>query len=139
MGRKSRQKLYQFVDALVETGTRKVADEARTVDLSDPDQAREVMREIAHLICNQYARTVLYVPADLEFKLSQRDLEIWAQYSQDGPDGVRKFSPQRVAQLADEQKLTTVQIYCICKLMHRREIEGRQGRLPGIEVLEEVC
>ena len=134
MGRKSRQKLYQFVDALVETGTRSLLNEA-VVD--DPDRARAVMREIAHSICHQYARSVLYVPADLEFKLSQRDLDIWAKYGQDGPDGVRKFTPQRVAQLADDHKLTTVQIYCIWKLMHRREIEGRQGRLPGIEAVED--
>lgn len=136
MGRKSRQKLYQFVDALVETGVRSLVGEAV---IEDPERAREVMREIAHSICHQYARSVLYVPADLEFKLSQRDLVIWADYVQDGPDGVRKFSPQRVAQLADEHKLTTVQIYCICKLMQRREMEARQGRLPGIEVVEEMA
>jgi Mor family transcriptional regulator len=136
MGRKSRQKLYQFVDALVETGTRAlVADKA----IEDPDRARDLMREIAHSICNQYARSVLYVPADLEFALSKRDAEIWQQYSQDGPDGVRRFSPGRVAQLADQYKLTTVQIYCIAKLMHRREIEGRQGRLPGLEVMGEAA
>jgi len=133
MGRKSREKLYQFVDALVETGTRKLVADASLED----DRARELMREIAHSICHQYARSVLYVPADLEFKLSQRDVDIWSNYGQDGPDGVRKYSPQRVAQLADEHKLTTVQIYCICKLMQRREMEGRQGRLPGLEVVEE--
>lgn len=136
MGRKSRDKLYQFVDALVETGTRAlVADKA----VEDPDRARELMREIAHAICNQYARSVLYVPADLEFALTKRDAEIWAKYGQDGDDGARRFSPARVAQLADEYQLTTVQIYCICKLMHRREIEGRQGRLPGIEVVGEAA
>lgn len=136
MGRKSRQKLYQFVDALVETGTRAlVADKA----IEDPDKARELMREIAHAICHQYARSVLYVPADLEFALSKRDTEIWAKYGQDGPDGARRYSPPRVAQLADEYKLTTVQIYCICKLMQRREMEGRQGRLPGIEVVREAA
>lgn len=136
MGRKSRQKLYQFVDALVETGVRKLNGDAL---IADPDQAREVMREIAHAICNQYARSVLYVPADLEFALSKRDVEIWDKYTQDGAEGARKFTPQRVAQLADEHKLTTVQIYCIVKLMQRREIEARQGRLPGIEELDEVA
>jgi hypothetical protein len=136
MGRKSRQKLYQFVDALVETGQRALVGGSL---VEDPDRAREVMREIAHSICHQYARSVLYVPADLEFALSRRDQDIWAKYSQDGPEGARKFSPQRVAQLADEYKLTTVQIYCICKLMQRREVESRQGRLPGLEELGEVA
>ncbi|HMN55603.1 MAG TPA: Mor transcription activator family protein [Ottowia sp.] len=136
MGRKSRQKLYQFVDALVETGTRALVNDAL---VEDQDRAREVMREIAHSICDQYARSVLYVPADLEFRLSKRDARIWDEYGQDGADGARKFSPQRVAQLADEHKLTTVQIYCIVKLMMRREIESRQGRLPGLEEAEEVA
>ena len=136
MGRKSRQKLYQFVDALVETGTRALVADAT---IEDPDRARELMREIAHAICNQYARSVLYVPADLEFALSKRDAEVWAKYGQDGPDGARRYSPARVAQLAEEYKLTTVQIYCICKLMQRRELEGRQGRLPGIEVAVEAA
>lgn len=130
MGRKSRQKLYQFVDALVETGTRAMLADAA---IADPDRARELMREIAHSICHQYARSVLYVPADLEFALSKRDMAMWEQYGSDGPDGARKFSPQRVAQLADQHKLTTVQVYAILKLMQRREIEGRQGVLPGIE------
>lgn len=130
MGRKSRDKLYQFVDALVETGARQlVADEV----VDDADTARQVMREIAHAICHQYARSVLYVPADMEFVLSKRDASIWEKYGQNGADGVKRFSPARVAQLADEYKLTTVQIYCIVKLMQRREMEARQGRLPGLE------
>lgn len=129
MGRKSRQKLYQFVDALVETGTRKLVV---TPALNEPDRARAAMREIAHEICSQYARSVLYVPADLEFALSRRDAEIWAKYKADGPDGARKFSPQRVVQLADEYQMTTQHIYRIVQLMQRREVEARPGRLGAV-------
>ncbi|HOW49980.1 MAG TPA: Mor transcription activator family protein [Rubrivivax sp.] len=135
MGRKSRQRLYQFVDALVETGARKlVADEL----LADSDMARSVMREIAHSICNQYARSMLYVPADLEFSLSKRDVELWEKYGSDGAGGERKFSPQRVAQLADEYRLTTQQIYCILRLMSRRELEARQSCIPGLDSVDDA-
>lgn len=133
-GRKGRKKLYEFVDVLVETGARRLVQDGV---LDDADQARLLMREIAHAICDQYGRTVLYVPADLEFKLDKRDAVIWSKYGSDGPDGVSKFSPQRVAQLADEYRMTTVQIYCIVKLMQRREMEARQRRLPGIDAVEE--
>jgi len=135
-GRRGRRKLYQFVDALVETGTREIVSQ---LPFDDEERAREVMRQIAHSICHQYGRSVLYVPADLEFTLNQRDADIWAKYGQDGPDGVRKYSPQRVAQLAEEYRLTTVQVYAICRLAQRREIESRQGRLPGLEEVQEVA
>ena len=134
-GRSGRRKLYQFVDALVETGTREIVSQ---LPFEDEERAREVMRQIAHAICHQYGRSVLYVPAELEFTLDRRDAEIWGKYGQDGPDGARKYSPQRVAQLAEEYRLTTVHVYAICRLAQRREIEGRQGRLPGLE-LEEVA
>lgn len=129
MGRKSTKKLYAFVDALVATGVRELSKGLVT----DEDQAREVMREIAQSICFQYARSIMYVPADLEFQLAKRDLVILEKYGQDGPDGVRKFTPMRVAQLSDEYKLTVAHIYCIIRVMHKREIEGRQGRLPGLD------
>lgn len=130
MGRKSVKKLYQFVDALVATGTREMVRAGLT---ADEEKAREVAHEIAKSICFQYAKSILYVPVDLEFKLSQRDNEIWAKYGQDGPDGAKKYTPSRVAQLAEEHNLTVAHLYCIVKAVHRREIEARQGRLPGLE------
>lgn len=127
MGRKSNRKLYQFVDALVATATRSITERLGAKE----DLAREVAQEVAHAICFQYARSIMYVPANLEFQLGQRDQAIWQQYGQDGPDGARKFTPLRVAQLAEEYTLTTAHVYCIVKLMHQREVEARQGRLPG--------
>lgn len=130
MGRKSTKKLYQFVDALVVTGAREIIKAKLT---SDEVRAREVARDIAQAICAQYARTIMYVPADLEFQLSQRDQVIWEKYSQDGSDGARKFTSTRVAQLSEEYQLTVAHIYCIVRLVQRREMASRQGRLPGLE------
>ena len=127
MGRKSTRKLYAFVDALVATGARELVSRLGT----DKDLGQEIMRDVAHAICFQYARSNMYVPADLEVKLGQRDSLIWQEYGQDGPDGARKYSAHRVAQISEARELTTAHVYCIIKLMHRREIANRQGQLPG--------
>lgn len=134
MGRKSTKKLYQFVDALVATGMRELV--GLTLEPGKPlddEKARTVMLAIAKSICFQYARSILYVPVDLEIGLSQRDRLIWTEYGQDGPDGVRKFTPERVAQIAEAHQLTVSHIYCIARMMHKTEIASRQGRLPGLD------
>ena len=132
MGRKigKNKRLYAFVDALVATGAREILRAGLT---ADETKAREVAHEIAKSICFQYAKSIMYVPVDLELQLSQRDDEIWRQYGEDGPDGARKFSPARVAQLAEEHNLTVAHLYAIVKAVHRREIASRQGTLPGLE------
>lgn len=130
MGRQSKAKLYQFVDALVAISVREMVTSLGSRGVTDV-VAQPVARDIARGICFQYARTVMYVPVDMEFDLSLRDQQIWEQYGQDGPDGVRKFTPQRVAQVAELHKLTVAHIYCIVKLMQKREVESRQGHLPG--------
>lgn len=132
MGRKSKAKLYQFVDDLVAVAVREMRTSLAGHGITD-EIAQPVARDIARGICFQYARTVMYVPVDMEFELSRRDELIWEQYGQDGPDDVRKFTPLRVAQLGEQHKLTVGHIYCIVKLMQRREMERRQGRLPGFE------
>lgn len=134
MGRKkkSNDKLYQFVDALVATGA---AELQKSLGTSE-EKARDVMRSVAHSICFQFARSYMYVPLDLQFQLSKRDEDIWAEYGRDGPDGAGKYTPQRIAQIAESRQLTTQHLYCIVRMMHKREIESRQGRLPGIDPAE---
>lgn len=135
MGRKSKAKLYQFVDDLVAIAVREMSTSLAGRGITD-EIAQPVARDIARGICFQYARTVMYVPVDMEFQLSQRDELIWQLYGQDGPDDVRKFTPLRVAQLGEQFKLTVGHIYCIVKLLQKRELERRQGRLPGFEDAE---
>lgn len=129
--RGTNRKLLQFVDAVVEIAAREIVEQLG----GDADEARRVAHGIAKNICWRYARTVMYVPADLsaelELQLSARDLEIWQKYGQDGPDGTRKWTPGRLAQLGQEYKLSVAHLYCIVKLMQRREVESRQPALPG--------
>lgn len=137
MGRKSGRKIYRFVDTVVESATREMLTAGV---VSDEDKARKVAVEIAKKICFVYAKTIMYVPADLQFELAERDKLIWDQYSQDGPDGVRKFTPLRVSQLAETHNLTVAHIYCIVRIClreqrdaERRDLDSRQGRIPGLE------
>lgn len=125
------QKLLQFVDAVVEIASRTLVEQLGI----DGDEARRIGHAIAKDVCFRYARTVMYIPADLsaemELQLSARDMEIWTKYGQDGPDGMRKWTPGRLAQLGQEYKLSVAHLYCIVKLMQQREVKSRQGELPG--------
>lgn len=124
MGRKGNDKVYALVDDLVNIGTLELG----AIGVAG-DKAQDTMRNIANALCFRYARTILYVPANLQLQLGKRDELIYQQYGQDGPDGARKFSAQRVAQLAEDYKLTTVHVYAIIKLMTSREAAKRQGSL----------
>lgn len=137
MGRKGQKKLYQFVDALESTSIREMLVAGVVTDES---KAREVARQIAKSICFQYAKSIMYVPADLQVELGERDKKIWEQYSVDGPDSARKFTPVRVSQLAEQHNLTVAHIYCIVRIAlrekreaERRDADSRQGRIPGLE------
>jgi Mor family transcriptional regulator len=135
MTRRVVERVTIFVDALVATGARELV---RTLEV-DEQLAREVMRTVAHELCSQFQRTYIYVPVDLQYQLSQRDRDIWAKYGSDSATA-RKFSATRLAELAAEYQLSTVQLYCIVRLMRERaraeearEFAQRQPTLPGIE------
>jgi Mor family transcriptional regulator len=110
------ERLPIFIHALVATGVRQLTSALQ----AEPAQAREVMRAIAHDVCRQFQRQHIYVPLDLAYELDQRDRDIWAKYGQDSA-AARKFTPQRVAELSEEYRLTSAQIYSILKLCRERE------------------
>jgi len=130
-GRRGRKRPYQLVDDMITIGSRELMEQLGVAE----EQAKEVMRQIAHQVCFLNARCVIYVPAALDFELSNRDQLIWDAYQVDGPAPTcsRKFSAARVDELAAEHALTAVQIYNIIRLMKAREIAGRQGQLPGLD------
>lgn len=130
-GRTGRKRPYQLVDDMITVGSKELIGQ-----LSVPkEQAEELMRQIAHQVCFMNAKCVIYVPEALDFVLSKRDETIWAEYQLDGPAPTcaRKYSAQRIEELAHQHKLTTVQIYNIVRAMKKSEIAGRQGTLPGLE------
>jgi len=130
-GRQGRKRPYQLVDDMVTVGSRAIIDQLKLPQ----EQAEELMRQIAHEVCFMNCKVTIYIPEDLEFTLSKRDVEIWSEYQLDGPGptGARKFTAARVDELAAQHKLTAQQIYNIIRLMKKREIAARQGVLPGLE------
>ena len=128
MGRKQREKLLQFVDDLV---AQAVAVLTTALQVPEP-QAREAANAIARRICEQYAKTYMYVPSAMDFERTERDLEVWRKYGEDGSDGVRRYSRDRVDQLAEEYGVTPQHVYNIVRLQQHIETLSRQGQLPGI-------
>lgn len=127
MGRKQRETLLQFVDHLVATTAQVIGEELPQVDAA---KARQVGVEIARRMCAQYGKTYMYVPSVLPFELTERDREIWAEYSVDGPDGARRFTRDRVDQIASARNLSPQHVYSIVKVMHQAEVARVQSGLP---------
>lgn len=126
MGRKGREKLLQFVDHLVATAEQVLGEELKV----EKDRARAAGTEIARRICAQYGKTFMYVPSALPFELTERDREIWAEYSTDGPDGAKRYTRDRVDQIASARNLSPQHVYSIVKLMHQVEMARVQAGLP---------
>lgn len=129
--RTSLKRPYKLVDDMITVGSKELISQ-----LSVPkEQAEELMRQIAHQVCFMNAKCMIYVPAALDFELSKRDQTIWAEYQVDGPAPTcaRKYSAQRIEEIAAHYNLTTVQIYNIIRAMKKSEVAGRQGTLPGLE------
>jgi len=134
MGRRGEEKLPQFVDDIVTLGSRHLLAQTAISE----DEARTLMRKIAHDVCGLYARQHIYVPLDLEYELDARDREIWIKYGQDTPKA-GKFTSARVAELSAEYQLTSAQIYNIFRLLKAREkaaAEAEFARRQGALVLE---
>ena len=110
MGRSGATRTSAFIDDLVGIG----CAELDRVGF-DKDKAGAVMLAVADAVCFRYARSILYVPANLEAFRGPRDQQIFQQHGQDGPEGASKYSAHRVAQLAEEHQMTTVHIYAILK------------------------
>lgn len=131
-GRKGRtasgDKLYQFIDDMVACGAAILVKDANIPEA----QARELSMRIAHQMCFQYARTNLYVPASLDLKTSERDKEIWREYTSDSPTA-RRFTIARVKELSAKYSLTDVHIYNIVRIFRQREIDAHQGTFVGFE------
>jgi Mor family transcriptional regulator len=127
MGRKGIQRAHQFVDDLVAI----TVSELTADGTMDEQCAKAKANQIANRVCFQYARTQLYVPANIELQLTPRDEEIWAKYNADSGSS-RRCSSERLAELAEEYTLTERHVYRIVSMMRRREFTALQPELPGL-------
>lgn len=94
-----------------------------TKDLYLSEAAAATMaREMAHEICAANARSLIYIPADIEFDLSDRDRQIYAE-----------FNGRNMQQVVAKYKITPQWVYAIVKKVRKEELAARQSNLPGID------
>ncbi len=128
MGRRQREKLLVFVEAVVSEGVSILTDKGMA-----EAEARRAATALAKRICWRFGKSYMYVPAAIEFARDERDAEIYAAYSVDGPDGTKRYTRDRADQLAEQHNLTVKQIYAIVRLQKHLELTRRQEALPGFE------
>lgn len=126
MGRRQREKLLVFVEAVVSEGV-----SILTGGGMPEEMARQAATQLAKRLCWRFGKSYMYVPASVEFERTERDAEIYRQYGEDGPDGARRFTRDRAEQLAEQHDLTVQQIYAIRRLQHHLELTARQAPLPA--------
>lgn len=85
-------------------------------------EAVELARNMVHDLCVEYGGTFMYVPKDMHYELSQRDMEIF-----------NEFNGRNLHQLVKKHGVTHTRIYQIVAQVKKAQIELRQGRLPGFD------
>ncbi|MBE7419871.1 MAG: hypothetical protein HS128_19365 [Ideonella sp.] len=131
MGGVQRTTLLQFVSDLVA--------QAESVLLNlgvDPSKARQAGMEIAFRLCEQYAKTYMYVPTPNSLVQALRNHAIALEYDQDGPGGVARRTRDRIDQIAAIHDITVQQVYNVLSLqesLQAAETKHASGVLPGFE------
>lgn len=86
------------------------------------EQAEEVARQATNSICHRFARQLIYIPLDVEFKLTKRDLDLY-----------NAWNGQNMEALVDQFQLSNVQIYKILKQVRQAQRAKNEPQLPGFE------
>ena len=118
MSRKGGKRTSELVLRLVDLGVPELVEQFGVTE----QQAREVMREIAHNLARHYGGQFMYVPKDQEFGLTKRDMLIY-----------ERLTAGNVHDLAQEFGLTVRQVYSINSHVRDQVIRKRQNPLPGFE------
>lgn len=121
----------EFVETLVTLGVREL-----TAAGIDEPQARGAIEAVARALCDAYAKQLVYIPAGMALQINSRNTEMWDAYGLDGPDGTKKYTAARVAQLAGEHGMSVQAVYRILNAARQREVAERQGILPGFDPAE---
>lgn len=120
-----RRKHVDFVESVVTH----VVDVLRSAANLPDDQAKAHGREIARRICTEYQRTTLYVPTTMTWDVTERDEQVWTDYSSRGPTGTPPWSQDRVEEVAEAHGITASYVYQIVKMVRDRQTRDRQGQL----------
>lgn len=143
MPRSQRLKSYAFIQDLVDAGETVLmdgieltAEQQLGLGAGAPlrlqaSQARQLMLELARRFCHRNAKSIVYIPEAGWLDKLDRNARIWHEYQQDTATA-RKFTAQRLHELAAEYDLTPQQIYTIIARERRHEVSEVQAELPGI-------
>lgn len=85
-------------------------------------EATELARNMAHDLCAEHGGSFMYVPKDMSYELSQRDMDIFTE-----------FNGRNLHQLVKKYGVTHTRIYQIVAQVKKAQLELRQGRLPGFD------
>jgi Mor family transcriptional regulator len=86
------------------------------------EQADEVARQATNGICHRFARQAIYIPTDIQFDLTKRDLDLY-----------NAWNGQNMDDLIIQFKLSAVQIYKILKQVRQAQRAKNEPQLPGFE------
>lgn len=114
-----------FVTGLVRIGTRELAAALQL----PPDQLSAAMQRVADAVCQEYARSEIYVPVAYD----PRNREIAQKYRQNSRSA-RACSPERIQELAQEFGVTSRWIYRILEAEREADFKARQACLPGLDL-----
>jgi Mor family transcriptional regulator len=118
VARRGSKEAAELIKVLVELGTRTLVEQCELPEA----QARESMREIAHNLARNYGGSYMYVPKDSEFRLTQRDMEIYQQ-----------LIGGNANEVARRHNLSVQQVYAINRHVREKMLRDRQRPLDGLE------
>ncbi len=118
---RDKPKAPELVRRLIEIGAEVLTQSAPL----QTDEARLLMREVAHLWCSEYGGGEFYLPKFLDPVRDKRDEAIW-----------RDFNGSNSFELSQKYKLTERQIGFIIGLMRKRATQRNQINLPGFDDLD---
>lgn len=130
MSRSGRVHLYSFAADLIDVSMAAIQGAFKV----DQEAAHPVAVAIAREVCFRNAKSTVYIPEAANLANMKRNDLIWAGYQVDGPPPgrARKFSPDRVVELANEFNMSTQYVYRIIKAARKSAAEGMgQGRLEA--------
>ena len=114
----SRDESLERVSAFVDVAVR-IISSAMVLRLQlDEATAQEIARDATHDICSEYSSQYMYVPRDLPFALSKRDMEIYEMYT-----------GRNMHQVTAKYRISHVRVQQIVKRVHAEQIAARQQRI----------
>lgn len=95
------------------------------------ESAQTAMIAITRAFCERNAKSLVYIPEAANLAKMERNAIMWAKYQVDGPGPTfaRKFTPERLQEIAAEYDITSQQLYLIFRAEREAELSLIQASL----------